>query len=74
MWCSTFGALCGQLQYVVQDLKKPSFIGLFASRAPHNISQLIVVAGVSWRTLNGYVQNAIPVFSGVLAPRQRTVG
>src|SRR5208282_3018518 len=37
MCCTTFGALCGQLGYVVPRLPHPWFIGLLALPTPHNI-------------------------------------
>jgi hypothetical protein len=38
MWCATFGALCGQQDYVVLSPKDPVSIGFFALATPHNIS------------------------------------
>ncbi len=49
MWCSTFGALCGQLGYVVLRFEDPAFIGVFEVPTAHNILVTIQVSGSSGR-------------------------
>ena len=68
------GALCGQLRYVVRSRENRLFIGLFAFPAPHNIVQMKIVTDVPSRTLRRYVQNLVPLSSGVRASCQRAVG
>jgi len=72
MWCTTFGALCGQLGYVVLRFENPAFTGVLEVSTPHNVLHSGPVTNLSLGRRCRHVQNPRPLFSGDFAPSHAT--